>query len=197
MFDNIPGLIPPTRPTQKLWAIEEDTFTPEECRTIIAMMEDAPHKEAGLVDNLADTTIRKTAIHWLPEGPSTDWIYHRLTRLVANANRDHFGYALDGFLEEAQIARYETGHFYDWHIDRGGKGTASRARKLTISVQLSSPQSYKGGDLQLNPDGHVLTAPRAPGTGVIFSAAVLHRVAPIITGTRHSLVIWTHGPDFV
>lgn len=196
MFSEIPGLATPARPPQKLWTFEAETFSPEECRTLIALMEDGPQKNATLVNGETESQIRRTAIHWLPEGPDTDWIYQRLARLVASANRDHFRYTLDGFQEDAQIARYQNGGFYDWHIDRGGRGPAGRARKLTIAIQLSPADAYEGGDLQLNPEGHVLTAPRDPGTAAVFPAFVLHRVTPVTAGARHSLVIWTHGPDF-
>lgn len=178
------------------WVAYPHVFLPAECGAVTAMMTACPAKEAGLVDGAVDISIRQTAIQWLAETEETAWIYSRLTRVVAQANREAFNFAIAGFDEEAQISRYQDGGFYDWHIDRGGKGPASRFRKLGVSIQLSPPTGYDGGDLELNPDGHVVTAPRTQGTAVVFPAYMLHRVTPVTSGVRHSLVIWAHGPDF-
>jgi len=95
-----------------------------------------------------------------------------------------------------QMAAYGPGHYYDWHVDRGQGAVAGR-RKLTLSVQLTDPGTYVGGELEINADGHPFSAPRAQGTAVAFAAPTLHRVAPVVSGLRHSLVAWVHGPQFV
>lgn len=173
-----------------------EAFDEAECALLIGLMSRLQTKDAGLVDGRTESSLRRTEILWLPEDDDSAWVYNRLATIVAQANRDGFHYALDGFEEEAQIARYQDGGFYDWHIDRGGKGLG-RSRKLTISVQLSHPNAYDGGALELNPAGRDIEAPRARGTAVVFPAYMLHRVTPVTTGQRHSLVIWTHGPDFI
>ena len=171
-------------------------FSPEECRGVTALMPEDAGKDAGLVDGKASETIRRTRIHWIEETPETAWIYERLARVIAQANREAFHFNLTGFDEEAQIGCYQNDGFYDWHIDRGGRG-AGRTRKLTVSVQMSDPDAYDGGALELNPDGRIVEAPRTQGTAIVFPAYALHRVLPVTRGVRHSLVIWTHGPDFV
>lgn len=185
-----------SRAPSPLWMDYPDSFSAEECDRLIAMTSGRPHKDAGLVDGQAQADIRRTLIHWLAEDEETAWVYDRLAAIIARANREAFRYDLTGFDEEAQVGRYAEGHFYDWHIDRGGRG-AGRTRKLTVSVQLTDPADYDGGDLELNPDGRVIAAPRDRGIAIVFPANTLHRVAPISAGVRHSLVIWTHGPDFV
>lgn len=178
-----------------LWMEYPEAFSTDECALLIGLTAARPHKEAGLVDGQAQAEVRRTLIHWLAEDEQTTWVYERLAGLVARANREAFHFALNGFDEDAQVGRYAEGHFYDWHIDRGGRG-AGRNRKLTVAVQLTDPRDYDGGDLDLNPDGRIVAAPRARGTAIVFPAYTLHRVAPISRGVRHSLVIWTHGPDF-
>lgn len=185
----------PGRAPAPLWVSYADAFSDDECALLIGLMSQKGDKAAGLVDGQSHSAIRQTAIHWLAETPETEWVYNRLLGLITQANRDVFGFALDGFDEDAQIACYQDGGFYDWHIDRGGKGLGRR-RKLTVSVQLSTPQAYQDGALELNPNGHIIEAPRTRGTAVVFPAYMLHRVAPVTEGRRHSLVIWTHGPDF-
>jgi len=111
--------------------------------------------------------------------------------------RAAFGFDLTEFAESPQVARYgaeREGHF-DWHSDIGAGALAAR-RKLTIVVQLSEPEGYAGGGLELWPDAHVRQVPRVQGQAVVFPSFVLHRVTPVTLGTRWSLTLWSHGPAF-
>jgi PKHD-type hydroxylase len=172
-------------------------FTPDECARIVALAEAAGLSRAGLVGGVSDPRIRRAAIAWLDEVEGADWVSDRLARLVADANRDGFGFALDELAESPQVARYdagEEGHFA-WHSDIG-EGPVARRRKLTVVVQLSTPAAYEGGTLELMPDAGILVADRAQGAAIAFPSFVLHRVAPVTRGVRHSLTIWAHGPAF-
>lgn len=121
----------------------------------------------------------------------------RVIDLVRIANRDVFDFDITDFAESPQVARYgaeREGHF-GWHSDVG-EGRLAERRKLTIVVQLSDPESYAGGDLEVMPGANILTAERARGAATLFPAFVLHRVTPVTVGTRHSLTVWCHGAPF-
>ena len=66
-------------------------------------------------------------------------------------------------------------------------------RKLSVVVQLTSPEEYEGGDFETF-EGKVLSAPKGHGTVLIFPSFVYHHVTPVTAGTRHSLVCWVNGP---
>ena len=70
-------------------------------------------------------------------------------------------------------------------------------RKLTIVVQLSEPDAYTGGDLEVMPGANIISADRARGTATLFPSFVLHRVTPVTVGERHSLTVWCHGAPFI
>lgn len=178
------------------WVIIKDAFSPAECARLAATFADLNARKGGLVAGRFDTDVRQSALTWLPEGEPFEWVAQRLARLAGDANRDVFRYALDGFEEQLQLASYGPGHFYNWHIDRG-RGAVAGRRKLTLSVQLSDPADYLGGELELNASGHPFQAPREQGALVVFAAHTIHRVAPVVSGNRLSLVGWLHGPDFV
>jgi PKHD-type hydroxylase len=180
----------------QFWSVFEDAFSPEECTQLTDLFAVLDAREGGLVAGRFDNKVRQSTLVWLPEDENLAWVHARMTRLVADANKQLFRFALDGFEEQLQMAAYSPGHYYDWHIDRG-RGSIAGRRKLTISVQLTPPDAYLGGELEINADGCVFQAPRAQGTAVAFAAHTLHRVAPIVSGLRHSLVVWVHGPDFV
>jgi PKHD-type hydroxylase len=68
---------------------------------------------------------------------------------------------------------------------------------LSISVQLSDPSEYEGGDLQFSLYGdRTVIAEKEQGTMVIFPSYMRHRVTPVTRGTRRSLVTWITGPPF-
>lgn len=175
----------------------EDAFTPEECDRIIALAGTEPLKDAGLVRNTSDYSIRRAELAWLDERPGAEWVMDRIVATVARANREGFDFALSDFAESAQVARYgaeREGHF-GWHSDIGAGAVAAR-RKLTMVVQLSEPDDYQGGVLELWPDGNVRQAAVARGSATVFPSFVLHRVTPVTAGERWSLTIWAHGPAF-
>lgn len=178
------------------WTVFPDAFSLAECAqlTDVFMCQDA--SDGGLVAGRFDQKVRQSGLVWLPEREDLAWVDARAARLAADANRQLFNYALDGFDEQLQLAAYGPGHYYDWHIDRGTGSVAGR-RKLTLSVQLTDPGDYVGGALEINADGRPFQAPRNRGTAVVFAATTLHRVEPVISGLRHSLVAWAHGPAFI
>ena len=78
-------------------------------------------------------------------------------------------------------------------VYRNGHG---KPRKLSLSVQLTDPSQYEGCDLQFQVSDKVGVAPRKRGTVIAFPSFFLHRVTPIISGTRKALVAWATGPEF-
>jgi PKHD-type hydroxylase len=174
-----------------------EALSPDECDRLIALCKAGPMKDAGLVRQTTAHQIRRAELSWLDDLPEAAWVMERMTRLIAQANREAFGFDLTDFLESPQVARYgaEREAHFDWHSDIGS-GPAAARRKLTIVVQLSTPTDYDGGVLELRPDSNIRQVEKARGTAVLFPSFVLHRVTPVTRGTRWSLTLWTHGPAF-
>ena len=165
-------------------------FSAAECAAIVALGE-AATGVAGRVELGADA-YRVSKIVWIEPGEATHWIYHRLGVLFAQANR-HYAMELIGLVEALQYTVYGAGQHFDWHIDLGSGQTS--ARKLSMTVQLSDPGEYGGGALEF------VNAPspaeaREIGTATVFPSYLAHRVAPVQTGVRRSLVAWAYGPAF-
>ena len=132
-------------------------------------------------------SIRKSAIHWLPWD---HWIAGVLHNIMISANNDFFKFDLDHFSDGIQITRYDPGGHYTWHRD----STNGKTRKLSISLLLND--DYTGGELELEskPDSFLCT-PKA-GEAILFPSWLSHRVKPVKTGHRISLVAWMNGPEF-
>ena len=172
-------------------------FSEEEAGEIVRLAREAGQSQASLVGGATHHDIRRAQIAWLDDEGPADWVMKRVMAAVAEANRETFNFRLEGFEERLQVAAYnetEQGHF-DWHSDTGGGPLAAR-RKLTIVAQLTRPEEYEGGELQLNPTGRPFAASRDIGDAILFASFVLHRVTPVTKGLRHSLTCWVHGPEF-
>jgi PKHD-type hydroxylase len=129
-----------------------------------------------------------------PLSRETRWIYEKSGQITTQCNRAKYHFDLSGILEPIAISRYEVGGHFDWHKDYGN-GEIS-VRKLTLVVQLSHPEDYEGGDLEFI--GETTSEPELKeyGTAVIFPSFVCHRVTPITSGQRISLVCWISGPPY-
>jgi PKHD-type hydroxylase len=77
---------------------------------------------------------------------------------------------------------------------------AGKIRKLSMTVNLTDPKNYKGGNLKFDfgPHAargryHTCTEIRPRGSVIVFPSDRYHQVTPITSGTRYSLVMWTLG----
>jgi PKHD-type hydroxylase len=175
----------------------EGAFAPAECAAIIDLTRQQTARDAGLVGQMRDHNLRRADLVWLDEVAGADWVMDRIIDVVREANRAAFGFDLTEFAESPQVARYgaeREGHF-DWHADIGDAPLA-RKRKLTFVAQLSDPDAYEGGVLEVMPSAQPIAAPRTQGAATLFPSYLLHRVTPVTQGARHSLTIWAHGPAF-
>ncbi len=106
------------------------------------------------------------------------------------------------------------GQYYDWHCDSWDKPYVrdntnlpdhGKIRKLSVTVTLSDPKEYKGGELEFDFRANDPDKPRKTvkckeilpkGSLVVFPSFVWHRVCPVKSGERKSLVIWNLGWPF-
>jgi PKHD-type hydroxylase len=181
----------------------EQGFSPEELSEIERLVGDIPYTRGVTQTNVDDSetfnedSYRKSNIKWVPFSEQYKWIYDKIGWMANEANENMFKFDLFSMPEQIQYTEYydyEQGH-YDWHMDIG-HGTLSQ-RKISVTVQLSDPDEYEGGDLQLWPGGtYPINAPRGKGNVVIFPSFMMHRVTPIIKGTRKSFVLWLGGGHY-
>ena len=57
-------------------------------------------------------------------------------------------------------------------------------------------RNMKAATSQFQVSHKVGMAPRTRGAVIAFPSFFLHRVTPIISGTRKALVVWATGPEF-
>lgn len=152
------------------------------------------HVELGLVDT---SIYNNRDIAYLWQDEQTQWLFDILIPLVHQANDAMYQFDLSYVTDPIHYVIYpEDGGHLDWHLDIGA-GEVNR-RKLSLTVQLSDPSEYEGGEFEIwyGHEGEFVELPRKKGDVIIFPSFLMHRVKPITRGQRKALVFWTGGEPF-
>jgi len=142
-------------------------------------------------------SIRRTKLNWFP----TNHPYNKiLCDYVIKANEIQYHYNITKFTP-CQFARYNVGDFYNFHQDSGQSQIdfEGETRKLSMTVQLSDPDSYEGGEFYFYKGNTAEFEPpiQEQGSILVFDSKMWHRVSPVTKGVRYSLVSWSLGPAFI
>jgi PKHD-type hydroxylase len=176
-----------------LW---EGALSKEFCRSVLAEV-DWGTSELGTIGTetheVIDLKHRRTDVIW--QGPLQPLGCIAKTYIdIANQSAG-WGYSLTS-QEETQIGRYKSADegCYDWHMDAGVPKDGIQ-RKLSVSILLSDPSEFEGGELQFKgiEDRKILTK---QGSIVVFPSFIEHKVTPVTKGVRYSAVTWVSGPSF-
>ena len=164
----------------------ERAFSSDQCALLRDALPQLPVQRGELGQMGEERETRRSSIRWLrPRDGEHAWVYTRVEELAAEAN-GLFKYKGLARPEDIQLGVYsgdEQG-YYNWHADAS---QTDGWRALSVSVQLSEPADYHGGDLQVGrapPLSHEL------GAAAVFPSWALHRVSPVLRGQRVSLVAW-------
>ena len=150
---------------------------------------------------------RNADIVWM----SDRWIYNEIQPYIQEANvKAEWNFEWD-YSETCQFTEYKKDQFYDWHCDShiepydhpNNQNTHGKLRKLSMTVSLTDPKEYEGGDLEFDfrnenktSQPRVCEEIRQKGSIIVFPSFVWHRVKPVTKGIRHSLVCWNLGYPF-
>jgi len=150
--------------------------------------------------------LRHSNISWLDD----PWIYNEIQPYINVANKNAGWNFQWDWSEAIQFTHYRLNYHYNWHRDSltkpyddsVQKNFVGKIRKLSVTVSLSAPDDYEGGNLEFNFFHDVKSKPQVckevkpQGSIVVFPSFVFHRVTPVTTGTRYSLVLWQLGNPF-
>ena len=84
---------------------------------------------------------------------------------------------------------------FEWHCDYGVAPNRDVWRKLSLSVQLSKPEDYEGGELIIvDYYNQHCQIPKGQGACAVFDSRCPHTAKPVTKGERLVLVGWASGP---
>ena len=140
----------------------------------------------GVIDH------RRSEIAWLNDDIE---LRNYLFGFAFEANR-HWGFHIhnDADIQYTKYKAEDQGH-YGLHSDTDWFSPLQVTRKISITVQLSNPDEYAGGDFEL--EGSSLPPDyKHRGTVLAFPSYLMHMVKPVTSGVRRSLVTWIEGPQW-
>ncbi len=135
---------------------------------------------------------------FVPNENKTDWIYEKdeagvsVPKVIMTDKDCPVRKRKDYLGNEVPISGY-TSHKYYW----------GKVRKISMTINLTEPDDYKGGDLKFDFGPHMgrqrfktCKEIRPRGSIIVFPSFLHHQVTPVSEGTRYSLVMWSLGKPF-
>ncbi|CAN5329213.1 Fe2+-dependent dioxygenase [soil metagenome] len=102
--------------------------------------------------------------------------------------------ALPRAIYPPRFNRYGAGHAYGAHVDAALMRAPGEQRMLRTDLSatlfLSDPDSYDGGELEIEGSLGAESVKLAAGDMVLYQATSLHRVAPVTRGERLASFFW-------
>jgi len=136
------------------------------------------------------------------------WLYDIFAPYIKTANINAgWNYNLT-WSESFQFTVYKKSNYYHWHQDTFGEPNVSqdpnfngKIRKVSLICNLTDSKKFTGGELEFDISNYrerettilKCNEARQQGTVIVFPSFVWHRVKPVTSGTRISIVNWSIG----
>ena len=135
---------------------------------------------------------------FIPKEDKTDWIYeqddmgNKYPKVIITDRDCPVRKRKDYLGNETPINGFTDNKYY-W----------GKIRKISMTINLTEPDDYKGGDLKFDFGPHAgrgrfktCKEIRPRGSVIVFPSFLHHQVTPVTEGTRYSLVLWNLGKPF-
>ena len=149
------------------YAFWNNFLSKKECDTIVKQGRKLKLHKAK-TNSLTAQNARKSNTSWIFPKKDNLWLFRRTTDVILDLNNKYFNFDISGLNEGFQ----------------------------SVSIQLTDPKKYEGGDLKLYTSEEGKIMDRTQGTLIIFPSFTMHEVLPITKGERNSLVSWITGKPF-
>lgn len=182
----------------------DDFFSESDLKTIEQYCTSHGVEKSKIItsDNtLISNDVRHSEIKIHYANHTNEWLFFKLLTVAELINDNFYRFDLLGF-DHFQYTEYNgAGTKYDYHTDMiFGKDVPighEISRKLSFSLVLSDTQEYEGGDLEIKLTSRSTEKiDQKRGRVIAFPSYLLHRVSPLISGSRKSIVFWAVGPKF-
>ena len=181
-------------------------FTADECNQIIDtnadnLQEGTVNGNDTLEGQKAVLKLRKSKVKFLTLDSHCGYLLKKMADRVKDLAEIYYQTYLSSF-EAIQLAEYHKNDFYNWHTDATGGIDSHIQRDISASLILSKKSDYTGGSLQFVvpekiSDSNIITPKdveeQGQGTLIMFPSTLIHRVDKVLSGTRHSLVLWSRS----
>ncbi len=132
-------------------------------------------------------------------------MYVDVLRIIEQAVRENYEFNLTAFpryMTRPIISRYEVGMFYKGHVDKPVMnfmdpkfglmplGNNYVRSDLSMTLFLSDPASYEGGELSFEAPFSSVKVKLDAGSAVVYPTGRKHQVLPVTRGIRYAAIFW-------
>ena len=121
-----------------------------------------------------------------------------INQIVVSKLYAHPGFqsmVLPSKVSAAFISRCQSGMYYGQHIDNPIMGNANARYRsdVAVTVFLSDPETYDGGELSIESRFGQVSVKLPAGSAVVYPASSLHEVTPVTRGERIVCALWAQS----
>ena len=179
-----------------LFCYWDKLFTDTQLKEIVEYCECFDKIEAKIGGKGLDRDIRKTNISWIEKTEFSTNFIDPIHTTISKLNNTFYNFELTKY-EQLQYTCYDKlNSKYEFHMDCGFNVENTMTRKLSCVMLLNDPSEYEGGDFEVMTNNQPLKIEFIKGRLIVFPSYILHRVTPIKSGVRRTLVNWISGPHF-
>ena len=171
-FHHIPALLKPEELTALEKLISEANFVDGKASASMAAKEVKNNLQLDSADAEAMTSIQQILDHAILTSP--------FFQVAAQPKKIH------PFI----ISKYGSRQFYGWHVDSPIMGEPAIRTDLAMTIFLSDPASYEGGELMILSSAGQMAVKPAKGDAILYPCQFLHCVNEIKSGERIAAVTW-------
>jgi SM-20-related protein len=171
----------------------DGVLSPADLESLLVILRTAPYQPATVLDptpsGVVMPLVRRT--QRLELEAATETLIRTRLETMRPRLEAHFGQTLGG-LESPQVLHYGPGDYFVAHQDGNTPlvHDRSRHRRVSVSLLLSAPDDYAGGELVFHDGAERRTAVIPAGCAIAFRAETTHEVLPVESGERFSIAAW-------
>ena len=175
------------------YTIEPQFLTKEECDLILNFsLENLTLVPSEIIhngeDDVTNYDVRKSNQVFYPYYKKFPFLLEKISKLL-NQYISVKGFNLDFEHSEFQFTEYNPGDHFGWHKDVYAEKIKNEDRYCSLVILLND--NYEEGNLELkNQKDKTLTVEKGIGNLVLFLSDIEHRVQPVKSGIRYTLVNW-------
>jgi PKHD-type hydroxylase len=127
---------------------------------------------------------------------ASDAVMHSIQQILNNAIKSspYFNAAAQPkTVHPFIISKYSPGKYYGWHVDSPIMGSPMIRTDMAMTVFLSDPSTYEGGELLIQGSAGPMAMKPNKGDAILYPCQYLHCVNEVKSGERMAAVTWVQS----
>ena len=162
---------------------------PEELTEIETLLKEAIFVDGKITASMAAKAVKNN----LQVDAKSNDIANKVQQVVSKALQESPFFQATAFPQQVYpclISKYDPGRYYGWHVDSPVMGDPAMRTDLAMTIFLSDPASYQGGELLLQTTAGINSFKPSKGDAVLYPCQYLHCVNEVAQGERLAVVTW-------